>query len=148
MAYPTPAEIDAAVPVDGTPNRALTNAALKAIVGNVATATEYGPVKLGAAAVQTTAPEEATSAFGRTYRVQLAANGGAVVNVPWVNTTYPTVTTTVAGLMSAEDKTKLDGITPQAAPTITVTDPADAVNLQEQLDAIVNALKAAGVFTA
>lgn len=30
MPYPTPAEIDAAVPVDGTPSRALTNAALKA----------------------------------------------------------------------------------------------------------------------
>lgn len=29
--YPTPAEIDAAVPVDGTPSRALTNAALKAV---------------------------------------------------------------------------------------------------------------------
>lgn len=29
--YPTPAQIDAAVPVDGTPSRALTNAALKAV---------------------------------------------------------------------------------------------------------------------
>lgn len=29
--YPTPAQIDAAVPVSGTPSRALTNAALKAV---------------------------------------------------------------------------------------------------------------------
>lgn len=33
MAYPTPAQIDAAVPVDGKPSRALTNTALKNIVG-------------------------------------------------------------------------------------------------------------------
>lgn len=148
MAYPTPADIDAAVPVDGTPSRALTNAALKAIVGTVATAADYGSVKLGAAAVQTVAPAAATATAGRTYSVQLTANGAAVVNVPWANTTYNAATTTTPGLMSAADKTKLDGITPQAAPTITVTDPADAVNLQEQLDAIVNAMKAAGVFTA
>src|SRR5690554_584308 len=32
MAYPTPEQIDAAVPVDGEPSRALTNAALKSIV--------------------------------------------------------------------------------------------------------------------
>jgi hypothetical protein len=33
MAYPTPVQIDAAVPVDGKPSRALTNTALKDIVG-------------------------------------------------------------------------------------------------------------------
>src|SRR5690554_6866755 len=32
MAYPTPEDIDAAIPVDGEPSRALTNAALKSII--------------------------------------------------------------------------------------------------------------------
>jgi hypothetical protein len=32
------------------------------------------------------------------------------VNVPWTNTTYSAATSSAAGLMSAADKTKLDGI--------------------------------------
>ncbi|MFC4623078.1 head fiber protein, partial [Comamonas nitrativorans] len=44
------------------------------------------------------------------------ATGQAVVNVPWVdtNTTYNAATTGAAGLMSATDKTKLDGIEAEA----------------------------------
>lgn len=34
MAYPTDADIDAAVPADGTPDRAATNALLKALTGS------------------------------------------------------------------------------------------------------------------
>ena len=33
------------------------------------------------------------------------------VNVPWENTTYTNATQTTDGLMSKEDKTKLDGLT-------------------------------------
>ena len=44
MAYPTNAQIDEAVPVAGTPNRAKTNAALKAIVGAASYTPEDGTV--------------------------------------------------------------------------------------------------------
>jgi len=41
MAYPTPEDIDAAIPVDGEPSRALTNAAIKSIIAEAnATANE------------------------------------------------------------------------------------------------------------
>lgn len=46
MAYPTPAEIDAAVPMDGTPSRALTNAVIKGIVGTASFIPEDGTVAL------------------------------------------------------------------------------------------------------
>lgn len=153
MAYPTAAEIDAAIPPTGEPVRSLTNTALKNIVGNVATASDYGPIKLGAAAVQTTAPGAVTTTAARTYSVQLTAGGGAVVNVPWVNTTYNAATTTAPGLMSAADKTKLDalptggGVTPTAAPVITIGDPVDDENVQASFDALIAALKTAGVLT-
>lgn len=42
MAYPTPEDIDAAIPVDGEPSRALTNAVVKGIVDE-ANATAYEP---------------------------------------------------------------------------------------------------------
>lgn len=37
-------------------------------------------------------------------------NGKLAVNIPWTNTTYNAATTSAAGLMSASDKAKLDGI--------------------------------------
>lgn len=201
MAYPTPAQIDAAVPVAGTPSRALTNAALKSIVsaasylpadGSVptrsvanadfsggrlkatpatdpddcvtkvqldnyevkaATTTTFGGVKLGAAAVQTVTPAAPTATASRSYSVQLTGSGAAVVNVPWTNTTYSAATTTAPGLMSATDKTKLDGLpaggtlTPTAAPTIAIGDPVDDENVQASFDALIAALKTAGVLT-
>ena len=50
-----------------------------------------------------------TSATNRNYAVQLSSEK-MYVNVPWTDTTYSAATTTTAGLMSAADKTKLDGI--------------------------------------
>lgn len=153
MAYPTNAQIEAAVPATGEPVRSLTQQVLKDIVGNVATAADYGPIKLGAAAVQTVAPGAVTTTAARTYSVQLTATGGAVVNVPWANTTYSAATTTAAGLMSAVDKVKLDGlpaggtVTPTAAPVITIGDPVDDGNVQASFDALIAALKTAGVLT-
>ena len=56
------------------------------------------------------------STTGKNYAVQLDTSGQMYVNVPWVDTdtTYTTASSEVAGLMSKEDKTKLDGITASA----------------------------------
>lgn len=50
------------------------------------------------------------------YPIQVDSNNRAYVNVPWVdtNTTYSNVTASVDGLMSSEDKTKLDNISNDA----------------------------------
>lgn len=49
MAYPTPAEIDTAIPVDGEPSRALTNAALKSIASESgAAASKLATINSGA----------------------------------------------------------------------------------------------------
>ena len=49
---------------------------------------------------------------GKNYPVELDGGNKAYVNVPWTdtNTTYNNATTSTAGLMSAADKTKLEGI--------------------------------------
>ena len=62
-----------------------------------ATSSAYGLIKIG------------YSASGKNYPVQLSG-GKAYVNVPWTDTTYANATTSAAGLMSKDDKTKLDGI--------------------------------------
>ena len=46
----------------------------------------------------------------RQYAVNLDSNDKLSVNVPWVNTTYSDATTLASGLMSASDKTKLNGL--------------------------------------
>ena len=67
---------------------------------NQATSTTLGLVKIGY-------PES-----GKNYPVELNSSGQMFVNVPWTdtNTTYENATTTTDGLMSSEDKTKLDSI--------------------------------------
>ena len=67
----------------------------------VATSSAIGGIQLG------------YTASGKNYPVQLSSNK-AYVNVPWENTTYSAATTSAAGLMSAEDKTKLNGIAANA----------------------------------
>lgn len=62
----------------------------------------------------------------RVYPVSLDADGYLAVNVPWVN--YSIVTQTAAGLMSAADKIKLDGIAANAQ-TGTVTSITTGVGL-------------------
>lgn len=76
-----------------------------------ATANTLGGVKLGAAAVQTNSVLSPSSALARTYPIQQNSAGKMVVNVPWVNTTYSDATTTYSGLMSADDKAKLNELT-------------------------------------
>ena len=65
-----------------------------------ATSTTLGLVKIGY-------PES-----GKNYPVELNSSGQMFVNVPWTdtNTTYSVATTTTDGLMSSEDKIKLDSI--------------------------------------
>lgn len=53
------------------------------------------------------------TASGKNYPVAVS-NEKAYVNVPWENTTYSNATTSAAGLMSAADKTKLNGIATNA----------------------------------
>ena len=67
---------------------------------NQATSTTLGLVKIGY-------PES-----GKNYPVELNSSGQMFVNVPWTdtNTTYENATTSADGLMSSEDKTKLDSI--------------------------------------
>lgn len=124
-----------------TPLLQIGNTATTAKAGNytppVATASVSGTVKLSTDTVQTVAPTAATSTAGRTYMVQNLASGSMVVNVPWVNTTYtlPVATTSALGGVKAVD-----------APVIDITEPADAEQIQSQLQAIIDAIKASGVF--
>lgn len=73
-------------------------------LNNLATSDIAGLVKIG------------YSASGKNYPVQLDGSGKMYVNVPWTDndTKYSAATTSVAGLMSASDKSKLDGITASA----------------------------------
>ena len=48
---------------------------------------------------------------GQNYPVKVDELGNAFVNVPWSGSTYNNATQTSDGLMSKEDKTKLDGFT-------------------------------------
>lgn len=67
----------------------------------VATSSALGGVKTG------------YTTSGKNYGVQLDGDSKMYVNVPWTdtNTTYQKATTATDGLMSKEDKAKLDGIT-------------------------------------
>jgi len=62
----------------------------------------------------------ATETAGRVYPVALDKTGYLAVNVPWVNTTYSAATTSTAGLMSASDKSKLNGVA-EGATNTTIT---------------------------
>ena len=53
------------------------------------------------------------STSGKNYAVQQSSEK-LYVNVPWTDTTYSAATTSAAGLMSAADKTKLNGVATNA----------------------------------
>lgn len=117
-----------------------------------ATANALGLVKIG------------YTANGKNYPILLDADGKMYVAVPWTNTTYSVVTTSANGLMSKEDKTKLNGIAENAnnysLPAATsaalggvkqgvavaaVTADADAATIAEKVNELITSLKAAGV---
>lgn len=56
------------------------------------------------------ASETISVSADRQYAVGLDANDHLSVNVPWTDTTYNDATTATSGLMSATDKTKLNGL--------------------------------------
>ena len=119
-----------------------------------ATADKLGLVKIG------------YTANGKNYPVVLDENGKMYVAVPWTdtNTTYNVVTTSANGLMSKEDKTKLNGIAEnannyslpaatsaalggvkQGAAVAAVAADADAATIAGKVNELITSLKAAGV---
>jgi hypothetical protein len=83
----------------------------------IATASTAGLIELYDNTDQDTIANTVTSTAGRTYGIQLNAGNQAVVNVPWVNTTYSAATTTTPGLIELEDAL----IQTVAANTVTAT---------------------------
>lgn len=102
----------------------------------------------------------------KNYPVALDGNNKAYVNVPWsdTNTTYNVVTTSDNGLMSKEDKVKLNGIAEnannyslpaatstaiggvkQGAAVAAVAADADAATIAGKVNELITSLKAAGV---
>ena len=81
-----------------------------------ASTTAIGGVKIKSTTTNSVTPATLTNTASRTYAVQLAATGGAlVVNVPWTNTQntvsdLDAVTTEANGVMIAADKEKLDAL--------------------------------------
>ena len=117
-----------------------------------ATADKLGLVKIG------------YTANGKNYPVVLDENGKMYVAVPWTDTTYSVVTTSANGLMSKEDKVKLNGIAENAnnysLPAATsaaiggvkqgvavaaVAVDADAATIAGKVNELITSLKAAGV---
>ena len=54
----------------------------------LASSSEYGMVKLGSDAQQSTAANSVSSAASRTYAIQKDSSGNLVVNVPWISQSY------------------------------------------------------------
>lgn len=119
-----------------------------------ATADKLGLVKIG------------YIANSKNYPVVLDENGKMYVAVPWTdtNTTYNVVTTSDNGLMSKEDKVKLNGIAEnannyslpaatsaaiggvkQGAAVAAVAADADAATIAGKVNELITSLKAAGV---
>lgn len=117
-----------------------------------ATADALGLVKIG------------YTANGKNYPILLNADGKMYVAVPWTNTTYSVVTTSANGLMSKEDKIKLNGIAEnannyslpaatsaalggvkQGAAVAAVAADADAATIAGKVNELITSLKAAGV---
>jgi len=76
-----------------------------------ASTSAIGGVKIKSTTTNTVTPATLTNTANRTYAVQLADTGGAlVVNVPWSGGSTDVASQDASGLMSAADKTKLDEI--------------------------------------
>lgn len=77
---------------------------------------------------------------GRDYRVQVNTDGTMKVNVPWTdtNTTYSEATTSTAGLMSAADKTKLDGLQNVDTSNFVTTNTTQTINATKTFSSGIN----------
>ena len=105
---------------------------------------------------------------GRDYNVQVNSDGTMKVNVPWTdtNTTYNVATSSDNGLMSAADKSKLDNIASNAnnytlpnastsvrggvlmaAAVADLTGTEDAAAICTKVNALLSALRTAGILT-
>lgn len=67
----------------------------------------------------------------KNYPVQINEDGQAFVNVPWSGGTYSNATQTSDGLMSKEDKTKLDGLTGAATKILSQSEYDSLTNKDE-----------------
>jgi len=77
----------------------LDGVATGATADSVATSTTLGLVELFSDTEQTVASNAVSATTGRTYGIQLNADDQAVVNVPWVNTTYGAAGTAISGIV-------------------------------------------------
>jgi hypothetical protein len=68
---------------------------------------------------------------GQNYPVKVDELGNAFVNVPWSGSTYNNATQTSDGLMSKEDKTKLDGFTGSTTKILTQSEYDNLTNKDE-----------------
>ena len=77
---------------------------------------------------------------GRDYNVQVNTDGTMKVNVPWTdtNTTYSEATTSTAGLMSAADKTKLDGLQNVDTSSFVTTNTTQTINATKTFSSGIN----------
>ena len=78
-----------------------------------------GGIKLVSGTVQSVAANNVSATSSRTYAVQINSNSQAVVNVPWSSglsdaDAIDDATTETRGIMTAADKSKLDGIASNA----------------------------------
>lgn len=99
------------VPSGDEPSGTVTNVATGVgLTGGPITSTGTIKVKLKDETANSSVSSKSTSTSGGLYSVEQDSSGYLAVRVPWSNTTYSAATTSAAGLMSASDKTKLDGI--------------------------------------
>ena len=68
----------------------------------------------------------------KNYPLQINESGQAFVNVPWSGSTYNNATQTSDGLMSKEDKTKLDGFTGSTATKILTQSAYDSLTNKDE----------------
>ena len=84
---------------------------------SVATSSALGLVKLGSDTEQSTAGNTVTSTASRSYKIQLNSSNQMLVNVPWTNTEYSMMTSSVLGLGKLFSDTQQD----EAANAVTST---------------------------